>query len=38
MEMTDQGKHELKAHFVELKARGLSYSKIANMLKVVDGH
>ena len=36
MEMTELGRHELKAQFVELRARGLSYSKIAKMLKVAD--
>jgi len=38
MEMTDQGRHELKAQFVGLRARGLSYAKIANRLKVADGN
>jgi transposase len=28
------GRHELKAQFVELRARGLSYTKIAKKLKV----
>ena len=30
----DQGKLELKAQFVELRAKGLSYAKIAKKLKV----
>jgi len=38
MEMTDQGRHELKAQFVELRARGLSNSKITKMLQVADGN
>jgi hypothetical protein len=37
-EMTEQGKHELKAQFVELSARGLSYAKKAKMLKLADGN
>jgi hypothetical protein len=32
--MPDQGKQELKTQFVELRARGLSYAKIAKELKV----
>ncbi len=32
--MSDQGKQELKTQFVELRARGLSYAKIAQKLKV----
>ena len=31
------GRHELKAQFVELRDRGLSYAKIAKRLKVADG-
>lgn len=34
MEDEPSGKHELKAQFVELRARGLSYAKIASRLKV----
>jgi hypothetical protein len=32
------GRYELKAHFVELRVRGLSYAKIAKRLKVADGN
>jgi hypothetical protein len=35
--VNEQGKHQLKAWFVELRARGLSYAKIAKSLKVADG-
>jgi hypothetical protein len=38
MEDEPPGKYELKAHFVELRARGLSYAKIAKRLKVADGN
>jgi len=38
MEDESPGKHELKAQFVELRARGLSNSKITKMLKVADGN
>jgi hypothetical protein len=38
MEDEPPGKHELKAQFVELRARDLSYCKIAHMLKVADGN
>jgi len=38
MEMTEQGRHELNAQFVELRARGLSYAKRAKRLKVADGN
>ena len=38
MEMTELGRHELKAQFVELRARGFSYAKIANPLNVADGN
>jgi hypothetical protein len=34
MEGEFPGKHELKSQFVELRARGLSYAKIAKRLKV----
>ena len=38
MEEEPPGKQKLKAQFVELRARGLSYSKIAKRLKVADGN
>jgi hypothetical protein len=38
MEEESPGRHELKAQFVELRARGFSYAKISNMLKVADGN
>jgi orotate phosphoribosyltransferase-like protein len=34
MEDEFPGRQELRAKFVELRARGLSYAKIANKLKV----
>lgn len=37
MQSEDIGKHELKARFVELRAKGLSYSKLAKRLKVGKG-
>ena len=36
--MKEQGKNELKTQFVELRARGLSYAKIAKRLKVATGN
>ena len=32
------GRHELKAQLVELRAGGISYSKISKRLKVADGN
>ena len=32
------GRHELKAQFVELRTRGISYSNIAKRLKVANGN
>ena len=38
MEEESPGKHKLKAQFVELRARGLSYAKIAKRRKVAKGN
>ncbi len=36
MEEEPPGRHEFKAQFVELRARGLSYAKIAKKLKMAQ--